>query len=189
MNVAAVARECQLERKTVAGYFGILEDLLIAFRLPVFSRRAKRKLMTHEKFYFFDPGVFRALRPQGPLDSSAELDGAALETLVVQHVRALNDYLGLRYRLHFWHTADHRHEVDLVLYGPRGLCAYEIKRGARLRDEDLASLRAFKSDYPMATAILLYGGTETTRIHGVYVIPVGDGVRRLGELMARPLAP
>ena len=42
---------------------GILEDLLIATRIPVFRRRAKRSVVAHGKFYFFDCGVFRSLRP------------------------------------------------------------------------------------------------------------------------------
>ena len=49
--------------------------------LPVFSRRAKRKLIAQPKFYFFDSGVFRAIRPMGPLDSEAELVGQALKEL------------------------------------------------------------------------------------------------------------
>ena len=68
LNVSAVARECEVERKVVAGYVGILEDLLLTFRLPVFRKRAKRATVTHEKIYLFDAGVFRSLRPKGPLD-------------------------------------------------------------------------------------------------------------------------
>ena len=49
INVAAVARECEVERKVVAGYVGILEDLLLAFRLPVFRRRAKRATVVHDR--------------------------------------------------------------------------------------------------------------------------------------------
>ena len=41
-NVAEIARECVATRNTVESYLGILEDLLIAMRLPVFRRRAKR---------------------------------------------------------------------------------------------------------------------------------------------------
>ena len=62
------ARECQVERKTVEGYIDILEDLLLCFRVPVFTKRAKRHLIAHPKFYFFDVGVFKSLRPSGPLD-------------------------------------------------------------------------------------------------------------------------
>lgn len=70
-------------------------------RLPVFTRRAKRQLITHGKFYYFDAGVFRAIRPTGPLDSAAEIDGPALETLVLQELRAVNDYHALGYDIHF----------------------------------------------------------------------------------------
>jgi predicted AAA+ superfamily ATPase len=65
-----------------------------------FSRKAKRKLIRHQKFYYFDTGVFRAIRPTGPLDSDAELDGPAMETLVFQDLRAINDYLESGY-LHY----------------------------------------------------------------------------------------
>jgi predicted AAA+ superfamily ATPase len=88
LNVSDVARECQIERKTVAAYVEVLEDLLLAFRLPVFTRRAKRQTISHPKFYLFDAGVFRSLRPRGPLDRPAEIEGAALEGLVAQHLRA-----------------------------------------------------------------------------------------------------
>src|SRR5439155_409416 len=85
--------------KVVEDYFAILEDLLIAVRLPVFTRRAKRRLVAHPKFYFFDAGVFRAIRPRGPLDVAEEVEGPALETLLLQQLRALNDYRGLGYTL------------------------------------------------------------------------------------------
>jgi hypothetical protein len=35
----------------VESYFAILEDLLIGVRLPVFEKRAKRRLAGHPKFY------------------------------------------------------------------------------------------------------------------------------------------
>ena len=72
LTVADIARECVASRNTVESYLGILEDLLIATRLPVFRRRARRAVVTHAKFYFFDCGVFRALRPAGPLDGSPD---------------------------------------------------------------------------------------------------------------------
>ena len=53
LNISNVARECQIERKTVAGYIEVLEDLLLSFRLPVFTRRARRRTSGHPKFFFF----------------------------------------------------------------------------------------------------------------------------------------
>lgn len=48
LNLADIARESQVERKSIEGCVTILEDLLIAFRLPVFSRLAKRELIAQQ---------------------------------------------------------------------------------------------------------------------------------------------
>ncbi|EQD79690.1 hypothetical protein B1A_01595, partial [mine drainage metagenome] len=40
-----------MNRKTAEGYLEVLEDLLLGFRLNVFTRRAKRELASHPKFY------------------------------------------------------------------------------------------------------------------------------------------
>ena len=94
------SRESALNRNVVDAYFSIIEDLLIAYRLPVFTKRARRRLVAHPKFYFFDAGVYRAIRPVGPLDTPEEADGACVETLCLQELRAMNEYLGLNYKLY-----------------------------------------------------------------------------------------
>lgn len=178
LNVSAVARECGVERKVVEDWFGVLEDLLVALRLPVFSRRARREVTTHPKFFYFDPGVYRALRPRGPLDSAEEIDGAALETVLLQEVRAHNDAADLGYELSHWRTR-RGEEVDLVLYGERGLHAFEVKRTSRVRAEDLAGLRAFVEEFPPAQARLLYGGERAYQEGPIEVVPFGEGIGRL----------
>ena len=70
LNTSQVARECQINRKTVEGFIEVLEDLLLGFRLQAFTKRAKRKLVEHPKFYYMDAGVFRSLRPKGPVGFS-----------------------------------------------------------------------------------------------------------------------
>lgn len=184
LNVSAVARECHVERKVVEDYFAILEDLLLAVRLPVFARRAQRRVVSHPKFFFFDAGVYRAVRPRGPLDGPDEIDGPALETLVLQELRAMNDALGLAYDLHYWRTVDGK-EVDFVLYGERGLIAVEVKRAARLRAADLDALAAFLGDYPMASAFLAYGGNKRFQERGIDVIPVHEFLAELPAILGR----
>src|SRR4030042_1624554 len=49
LNVSNLARECQAGRGMITGYIDILEDLLLAYRLPVFTRRAKRKTASNLK--------------------------------------------------------------------------------------------------------------------------------------------
>jgi len=182
LNMAAVARESAVSAKVVEDYFTILEDLLIALRLPVFSKRAKRRIVAHPKFYFFDAGVFQAIRPKGPLDAPEEIRGAALETLLLQQLRALNDYLRLGYSLHYWRTAS-GDEVDFVLYGDRGLLAFEVKLAQRVRPDDLQALRRFREDYAQARTFLVYTGSRRWHDRGIEIVPAEDALRTLGDLI------
>ncbi len=182
LNLSEVARECAVKRKTVENYFRILEDLLIGFRLPAFAKRAKRLTVAHPKFYVFDVGVYRAIRPAGPLDEPAQIDGAALETLVFQELRATNENLGLGYDLYFWRTPGGM-EIDFVLYGARGIVAIEVKRKRSLSGHDLRGLRTFLNDYPTAVGYVLYGGDHPVHLDAITALPVGDALRRLPELL------
>ena len=178
LNITNVARECQVERKTVEGYVSIIEDLLLSFRVPVFSRRARRHLASHPKFYCFDSGVFRSLRPSGPMDSAQEIDGGALEGLVAQHLRAWIAYRGDVCSLYSWRTKS-GNEVDFVVYGQDTFCAIEVKNSMRVYPKMLNGLIAFKQDYPEAQICLLYRGKERLKIKDVLCLPCADFLRTL----------
>ena len=171
LNVSAIAREAEVSRKTAEGFLSVLEDLLLAYRVPVFSKRAKRATAAHPKLYLFDAGVFRSLRPAGPLDRPEEIAGVALEGLVAQHLRAWIAYRDADVRLYTWRTRAGA-EVDFVLYGPDGFWAVEVKHTRRVRPEDLRGLRSFRDDYPEAEAILLYRGERRLVIDDVTCVPV-----------------
>src|ERR1035438_8896138 len=173
LNLSNVSRDCQVSRKTVEGYLEILEDLLLGFRLRVFSKRAKRELATHPKFYFFDAGVFRANRPSGPLDAPQEIDGLALEGLVAQHLRAWCDYSAGNHSLYYWQTRS-QVEVDFVVYGETGVFAVEVKNSRQVRPDDLRSLKHFAEDYPQSHRFLLHRGEDRFKRDGVSCVPCED---------------
>lgn len=180
LNMNSVAADCGVPRKTAESYFDLLEDLLLAFRVPVFQRRAKRRITSHPKFFFFDAGVFRAIRPRGALDSTAEIDGAALETLLFQSLRAENANRDLGYQLSWWRTTAGE-EVDAVIYGSRGFHAFEVTRSPIFRESDLKGLRLFCTDYPEATGHLLYGGTRRYTFDRIEVRPYGEVIATLPD--------
>lgn len=173
LNVSNVARECQIERKVVEGYIGILEDLLLAYRIPVFTRRAKRAVASHPKFYFFDAGIFNILRPSGPLDRPEEKSGAALEGLVCQHLRAWIDYAHPGCQLHYWRTSAGS-EVDFVVYGKDMFSAIEVKNAATIHPQDLRALKSFGEDYPEAKRFLVYRGNERLIRDGISIEPANE---------------
>ena len=147
LNTSEVARECQVNRKTVDGFVDVLEDLLLGFRLGVFAKRARRQLVGHPKFYYVDVGVFRSFRPRGPLDSPEEIGGACMEGLVAQHLRAWIAYSKGDRTLHFWRTKAGL-EVDFIVYGEDTFLAIEVKRSRNVSSKDVRPLLAFREDYP-----------------------------------------
>jgi predicted AAA+ superfamily ATPase len=184
LNISEVARECQISRKTVEGHIEILEDLLLGWRLPVFTRRAKRKLTSHPKFYWFDAGVYRSVRPTGPLDRPEEIAGAALEGLVAQHLRAWADDAGTGCNLGFWRTSTGQ-EVDFVVHGEPGFWGIEVKHTGTIRGKDLRSLKAFRREYPEAAVRFLYQGKERLEIDGILCLPCAEYLREI--VPGRPL--
>ena len=178
LNLAAVARESEVSRQVVAAYLGILEDLLVAFRVPVFRKRAKRATVARDKFYLFDVGVFRSLRPTGPLDRPGDIDGQALEGLVAQHLRAWAAYTGEGSSVYYWRTRGGT-EVDFVVYGRAGFHAFEVKNAARVHSADLRGLRTFRTDYPEADCAMLYRGSERLNIDGIWCLPVEDFLQEM----------
>lgn len=183
LNVSEVAREAMVERKVVENYFTILEDLLVAARIPVFTKKAKRKMVTHTKFYFFDTGIYRTIRPMGPLDNPENVSGAALETLFLQNLQAINDYYNFSYKIYFYRTVLGV-EVDFVLYGEKGIIVFEIKRSDKISRSDFRGLRAFLSDYPATKGYLVYGGKRRMRDGNIEIIPMEDALKNLPELLS-----
>jgi predicted AAA+ superfamily ATPase len=132
----------------------------------------------HQKFFYFDAGVFRSLRPRGPLDAPEEIDGIALESLVAQHLRAFCQLRPGGAQLSFWRTRSGL-EVDFIVYGPNVFLAIEVKRSRRIDHSDLKALRAFGEDYPEAERLLLSFCTEPLVIDGIRCEPLETWMRQL----------
>ena len=182
LNVSNLARECQISRGIVTGYIDILEDLLLAYRLDVFARRAKRKTASHQKFYLFDNGLYRRLRQRGPLDIESEISGPALEGLVGQHIRAYSDFELQDARLYYWRSLA-GNEVDFILYGGKTFVALEVKNTKVMRPTDYNGLVSFGDDYPEASLVLLYRGNVTMKHKNMLVVPVELFLRNPGEYL------
>lgn len=173
INISEIARDTSVGRKTIEGYIHILEDMLLAFRLPIFRKHAKRHLSQHPKFYYFDTGVYQSLRPKGPLDSPEFIGGAAAEGLVAQHLRAYVAYSEQDTQIFFWRTKSGL-EVDFILYGPQKFCAIEVKNSSNVHSKNVKSLLSFQKDYPQAQLLLLYAGKKRIKIKGVLCLPIDE---------------
>lgn len=186
LNVSEVARVASINRKMAESYFKILYDLLIAYKLPVFKKRAKRNLVSQNKFYFFDIGVYSTIKPRGFLDKVENEEGLLYESLVLQELIATNSYLDSKYEISYWRTKSGV-EVDFVLYGKEKLIGIEVKRKDFISKNDLKGLKSFKQDYPSANLYIFYGGSKTLNLNGIKVIPLKKALLNLDNILNQDL--
>src|SRR2546428_13810130 len=118
INISGIARDAVTARATVEGYVGILEDTLLAIRLPAFEARLRGPEPRQPKLYWVDSGIERAAtRDLGPV--GAEERGPLFEGFVLTLLRAHPEGSELYDDIAYWAPAEARTtEVDFVL--PRG---------------------------------------------------------------------
>lgn len=183
LSVLSVASDLGVSRNTAESYFQILEDLFLAYRIPVFQKRAKRKTSGHPKFYYFDVGVYRTLRKRGPLDPIEEIEGAAIESLVFQELRAFIDNHGKNLDIFFHRTQD-KSEIDFILYGEDGFFAIEVKRSSTIHTKDLTPLKLFKNEYPEVKTLLFYlGDDERITDDKIRIVPMQMALLNLKDYL------
>lgn len=185
VNYTEVAREVGVDRQVIQNYFSILHDLLLSHSLPAFTKKAKRRLITSEKFYYFDAGVYHTIRPKGILDTPSEIAGSTLETLFYQSILAIIDYMKLDHQIYYWRTASGV-EVDFIAYGEKNLIAFEIKHTKNISPKMLRGLRQFKEDYTMAQLYILYLGTETLYLNdSIVALLFVSALQKMLELLKK----
>lgn len=180
LNTENVAREAQVPRATVDGYFELLGDTLLGFNLPSYRPGFKVREAARPKFYWLDPGIARACA--GLLRDPLALDwrGTALETLIYHELRTWNETSERHRPLAYYRTAAGA-EIDFVIEtlkrqpGQQAhLVCVEVKHAERWDRKWERAMRDMASK----------GGVKVDRMIGVYR---GDRRYRFGELDVLPV--
>jgi len=173
INIAGLARDAGVARTTVEGYIQILEDTLLARRLPAHTARLRVRERKHPKLYWVDPGVARAAKTaHGPL--VPEERGALLEgwvhTLLVTYMAERD----LAQDIAYWSPAGSRQtEVDFLLSRDSEHCALEIKAARRVQSQHLAGLRAIAPLPGLRRRVLVHQGERPGRTEdGIELWPI-----------------
>lgn len=169
INLQNIAQDCGVSANTVGNYFDILEDTLIGFRLPAYTKTMKRRLVQAPRFYYFDVGVTNHLLHRKNLVRGTTEYGHAFEHLIMQELRAYLSYTQSCERLSYWRTYSGL-EVDAVIGDAR--VAIEIKSVEEVLPRHLKGLKAFKDDYPDSRTIIVSQDAIEHRMHDVECIPV-----------------
>lgn len=183
VNVSNVANEAQVARSTVQRYFEVLVDTLIGIWLPAWQPRLKVREVAHPKFFFFDPGVARAVanRLRAPVHESEK--GALLETWVLHELRAHMQLSQCGGELS-WYRTGGGVEVDFLWAGPRANVGIEVKATARWRPEAGAALQQMLENKVIQKAVVVYLGDKPLVDRGVHVLPARRWATTLGDFLA-----
>lgn len=152
VNYTNIATDCGVSANTVKGYFSILEDTLIGYMIPAYTKTQKRRLVQAPRFYFFDVGLAQYLLHHTSLERGTTEYGHAFEHLVVQELIAYLGYNHKREQLSYWRTHTGI-EVDVVV-GDAAV-AIEIKSVEEVLPKHLKGLHAFGEDYPDSRRIIV----------------------------------
>ena len=176
INFENFAGDCGVSPNTIKNYIQILEDTLIGFQLPAFSKSIKRKPITRSKLFLFDIGVVNQLAKRHSLESGSVQFGDAFEHFIVNEVRAYLSYFRRREALCYWRsTSDF--EVDLIV---GDLMAIEIKSTTLVRDKHLKGLRAFKEEGLVRQYICVSADVVERKMDdGIVILPWKTFLERL----------
>lgn len=178
VNYTNIAQECGVSAKTVKEYFSILEETMLGFFLPAFTRVVKRKVIQSPKFYYFDVAIPNHLLHNTPLRQGTDIYGHAFEHLVIQELRAFLSYhFGEDKTLYYWRTLDNKYEVDAIIGNAE--VAIEVKSKNNVTSNDTKGLKAFGEEHPDAKLIMVSMEEKPRMLNGIEIWPATQFLSRL----------
>lgn len=166
LNYTNVARESGVSSKVVRGYFQILEDTFLGFRLSPWRKSQNRRLIETEKFYLFDIGVANYLARRRPSTGTPEF-GKSFEQYLLQELRAYQAYRNPELDIRYWRTSSGQ-EVDFIL-GEMDV-AIEVKGSRRIHEGDLRGLLALQSERQVRQSLIVSLEDQPRRIHPTIMV-------------------
>ncbi len=142
LNYAKTAADAGLSPGAVRGYYQILEDTLLGFSVPPWTKSLKRKAIQTAKFYFFDAGVARALWEIQDAELAGDFFGRAFEQFIAGELRACLSYRKSRLPLRYWRSKS-GFEADFIIGDET---AIEVKAGRKAGPRDHKGLLALKEE-------------------------------------------
>ena len=149
VNFDKISQDIGVARTTIAAYYQILEDCLIAERIePYTTSKTRKKLIKSPKYLFFDLGLRRlAAKEQATLPQKylGNLFEQFIGLELIRWTRLQNSKISL----HFWRDPSGP-EVDWVLSRNDKLLPIEIKWTETPSFRDAKHLELFLNEYPKA---------------------------------------
>ena len=171
-----IAQDCGIDAKTVKEYFAILDETLVGYMIPAYTKTVKRTLRQANRFYYFDLCIPNYLLGRKAMQQGSADFGHAFEHLMVQEIVAYLGYHFIEGGLSYWHTYSGL-EVDAIIGD--ALVAIEFKSCTEVQRRHLNGLKAFKEEHPDCRAIVVSMDERPRLLLEVEVLPAKHFLRML----------
>jgi len=142
INFSKLGNDAQISPNTARDYFQILEDTLLGFQLPPWTKSKKRKAIQTAKMYLFDCGATNALRRVTNISPGTEYFGMLFEQFICNELRAYLSYSKSREKLCYWRSKSQM-EVDFIIGDS---VAIETKASKKTGAYDQKGLKAISEE-------------------------------------------
>lgn len=185
VNYSKLSSDCEIPKETLRRFYSILEDTLVAFRVPPFRvAHSHRRVSQRDRFVLFDVGVRNALLGAHDGAQNAAARGQLFEQLVLLQCIYFERAWRKGWRISSYRT-DAGAEVDIVIDTGRSLVGIECKAGRAVRPAELRGLRSLEETARRPVRkIVVFRGPARQRLEGeVEAIPCLEFLlETLGEL-------
>ena len=184
INYSKLSSDTEIPKETIRRFVQVLDDTLLAFRLPAFVPRVRspRRVVQRERVLLFDVGVRNALLGihRGPL--GPDQIGTIFEQWVILQILYLNHALRKGWRVSSYRSEGGA-EVDVVVDAGGELYGIEVKAGRTVSAADTRGLLSLEQLVPRKTPLrkwILYRGERRQRFeNGVEAWPVLEALAAL----------
>lgn len=167
INYTNIASDSQVPVQTVRQWYEVLEDTLLGYQIPPFTKTRKRKSVATSKFYFFDIAIARSLKDfPAPAAGTAEF-GECFEQLVCMELKAWIDYTRPRSKLTFWRASTGM-EVDFCVDEEM---AIEVKSTMNVTEKHLKGLKALREENIFRRYIVVCQEEHPRLVDGIEILP------------------
>ncbi len=181
INYSNIARDINSDPKTVSGYYDILEDTLIGFRLSSYHASVRKQQRKAPKFYLFDTGIARTLAGQVDYDlipKSFEY-GQLFEAFVINEFHRRLTYQDKQFKLSYLRVNEDL-EIDLIIErGNTPPVLIEIKSANKINEHHAKALLTLGSSFKSSKRYLISNDPDTKSYSGVLACPWNQAIDQI----------
>jgi predicted AAA+ superfamily ATPase len=167
-NLTKLSNESGVSHPAIKEYFNVLIDTLVAEKVEPFLKKARKRILSTPRYYFFDIGV-RNVLARLPLERKLinAQKGILFEHAVILEIIRRIRVLNKNYKVCYWRTSGGA-EVDCIIDMGDTVIPIEIKATDHVGIADVKGLVNFLDEY------------SDIAKHG-YVITMGDKKAMIAE--------